>query len=166
MLTADKLTRTLHCTHTHMHTALHAYMQTHTHIHTYIRTYAHMRTSSVHSRADDGIAAQINLGSMGTAVRLGAAARQGGGGHVRQRSVCWMHHGWGPADASHAEHAKVGLFDGRVEGSAEAQAQHVPRIGRVDHAIVPQPEPRTCGGSGGPIQTTKVRARVSYRALE
>mmetsp|Transcript_22728 Transcript_22728/g.37564 ORF Transcript_22728/g.37564 Transcript_22728/m.37564 type:complete len:635 (-) Transcript_22728:3304-5208(-) len=40
---------------------------------------------------------------------------------------------------SHPEHAKACLLDRRVQGGTQAQMQHITRLARVNHPVIPQP---------------------------
>src|SRR6478672_5711697 len=60
---------------------------------------------------------------------------------------------------SHAEHAEARLLPGCVVGGGERQAQHAARVGRVDHAVVPEPR-------GGVVGVALLLVLLADRALE
>src|SRR5690349_15140618 len=47
--------------------------------------------------------------------------------------------------ASHPEDAEAGRLDGRVQRGGYTERQHHPRLGGIDHAVVPEPRARVIG---------------------
>src|SRR4051812_30944477 len=65
-----------------------------------------------------------------------------------------------PVSSSHPEQPELrALRDRRVEAGAEGQAQHVPRLDRVDDAVVPQ-------AGGGVVWVALVLVALADRGLE
>src|SRR5688500_10843228 len=45
---------------------------------------------------------------------------------------------WRGAPTSHTEDTEAGVLDGGVERGRDRESEEAPRVGRVDHAVVPQ----------------------------